>query len=70
MSKIVSPCIDRCSTNGNFCPSCGRTEQEIQDSWNADNETKQKLIAQCTKRLDSEAFDYWEEQYEYKQQDG
>jgi predicted Fe-S protein YdhL (DUF1289 family) len=70
MSKIVSPCIDRCFTNGNFCPSCGRTEQEIQDWWDADNETKKKIIEQCTKRLDPEAFDYWEEQYEYKQQDG
>jgi len=67
--SIPSPCIDRCFTNGNFCPSCGRTEEEVQEWFYADDTQKEKILRTCVKRLDPEAFDYWEEMYEYKIQE-
>lgn len=69
MSKVLSPCIDRCFTNGNNCPSCGRTNDEIQEWFDASNERKQEILETCVKRLTPEAYDYWEEMYEYKKQD-
>jgi len=67
--SVVSPCIDRCYTNGTNCPSCGRTMSEIQEWFDADDERKKQILETCVKRLDPEAYDYWEEQYEYKVQD-
>lgn len=69
MSKIVSPCIDRCFTDGNKCPSCGRTNDEVQEWFYADEKRKNEILEECAKRLDPVAYDYWEEMYEYKRQE-
>jgi len=67
--SIISPCIDRCDTNGVNCTSCGRTHDEVQEWFYADDERKQQIMSVCVTRLDPAARDYWEEQYEYKVQD-
>jgi len=67
--KTVSPCIARCFTNGNHCPSCGRTDEERIEWYDASEDRKQQIIKQCTSRLEPEAFEYWEEMYEYKCED-
>lgn len=69
MSKIVSPCIDRCFTDGNKCPSCGRTNDEVQEWFYADEKRKKEILEECAKRLDPVAYDYWEEMYEYKKEE-
>ena len=69
MNKIVSPCIDKCFTDGVKCPSCGRTNDEVQEWFYADEERKKEILKECAKRLDSIAHDYWEEMYEYKKQE-
>lgn len=69
MKKIVSPCIDKCFTNGKNCPSCGRTNDEIQEWFYADDQRKEQILETCIKRLDPEAYNIWEEQYEWKVQD-
>jgi len=70
MSKnIISPCIDRCFTDGEKCPSCGRTNEEVGEWFYAGEERKQEILKNCVKRLDPVAYDNWEEQYEWKVQD-
>jgi predicted Fe-S protein YdhL (DUF1289 family) len=69
MSKVISPCIDRCFTDGNKCPSCGRTNDEVAEWFYADDERKKKILEACAERLEPEAYNFWEEQYEYKVQD-
>lgn len=66
MTAPVSPCIDRCYTDGEKCPSCGRTNAEVQEWFYADEQRKKEILATCVKRLDEDAYAYWEEQYEYK----
>jgi len=68
-NNVISPCIDRCFTNGTNCPSCGRTHDEIQEWFDASEGRKKKIIEDCTKRLDPVAYDYWEEMYEYKKEE-
>jgi len=67
--SIPSPCIDRCFTNGNFCPSCGRTNDEVEEWFYANDERKEIILRECVKRLEPAAYDYWEEMYEYKIQE-
>ena len=69
MNKILSPCIDKCFTDGIKCPSCGRTNNEVQEWFYADDNRKKEILKECVKRLDPEAYDYWEEMYEYKKQE-
>lgn len=69
MSKVISPCIDKCFTNGTYCPSCGRTNNEVQEWFDASTERKKEILSVCVERLDPVARDYWEEMYEYKIQD-
>ena len=68
-NKIISPCIDKCFTNGVNCPSCGRTNDEVAEWPYADETRKKEILEECVNRLDPEAYDYWEEMYEYKVQD-
>lgn len=68
-NNVLSPCIDRCFTNGKNCPSCGRTNDEIQEWFYADEERKKIILDECVKRLDPEAYDHWEEMYEYKKEE-
>jgi len=65
-NKIISPCIDKCFTNGVNCPSCGRTNDEVAEWPYASDERKKEILETCVTRLDPVAFDYWEEMYEYK----
>ena len=69
MTKIVSPCIDKCFTDGVKCPSCGRTNDEVQEWFYADEKRKKEILKECVKRLEPVAYDYWEEMYEYKKQE-
>lgn len=64
--KIVSPCIDKCFTNGTNCTSCGRTNDEVQEWFDASEEQRKIILEKCVKRLDPIAYDNWEEQYEWK----
>ena len=64
--KIISPCIDRCFTDGKMCPSCGRTNDEVQEWYYADEPRRKEILETCVKRLDPVAYDNWEEQYEWK----
>tara|TARA_R110000868_G_scaffold314470_2_gene575438 strand:+ start:347 stop:568 length:222 start_codon:yes stop_codon:yes gene_type:complete len=66
MNKVISPCIDQCFTDGNMCPSCGRTNEEVTEWFYADEPRKEEILETCIKRLDKDAFNYWEEQYEWK----
>ncbi|MDA9843115.1 DUF1289 domain-containing protein [bacterium] len=66
MNKVISPCIDKCFTDGEKCPSCGRTNEEVGEWFYADEPRKKEILQNCVKRLDPEAFDHWEEQYEWK----
>ena len=67
--KIISPCIDRCFTDGKMCPSCGRTNDEIQEWLDATEERKAEILQESIERLEPEAYDYWEEMYEYKKEE-
>ena len=69
MKKIISPCISKCFTDGEKCPSCGRTNNEVQEWFDASEERRAEILQEGIKRLGPEAYDYWEEQYEYKVQD-
>ncbi len=68
-NKVLSPCIDRCSSNGINCPSCGRTIEEIQEWLDATDKRKEEILKECTKRLDSIACDYWKEHYDHKKEE-
>ena len=68
-NKVLSPCIDKCFTNGTNCPSCGRTNNEIQEWFDASEEQRKIILEKCVKRLDSEAYGHWEEMYEYKKEE-
>ena len=69
MKKIISPCISKCFTDGEKCPSCGRTNNEVQEWFDASEERRAEILQESIKRLGPEAYDFWEEQYEYKVQD-
>ena len=69
MTKTVSPCINKCFTNGVNCPSCGRTNDEIQEWFDATEERRAEILQESIQRLDTEAYDYWEEMYEYKKEE-
>ena len=69
MNKVLSPCIDRCFTNGTNCTSCGRTNDEVQEWFDATEEQRKIILEKCVKRLDSEAYGHWEEMYEYKKEE-
>lgn len=69
MNKVLSPCIDRCFTNGTNCTSCGRTNEEVQEWFDASEEQRKIILEKCVKRLDSEAYGHWEEMYEYKKEE-
>ena len=32
MERMISPCISECDNNGEFCPSCGRTLFDLQET--------------------------------------
>jgi len=66
---VISPCIDRCDTNGVYCTSCGRTHDEVQSWPTASDAERKHILETCVTRLDDDALDYWQEQYEYKTQD-
>tara|TARA_B100001094_G_scaffold250041_1_gene247492 strand:- start:183 stop:407 length:225 start_codon:yes stop_codon:yes gene_type:complete len=68
-NKVLSPCIDRCFTNGTNCTSCGRTNEEVQEWFDASEEQRKIILEKCVKRLDSEAYGHWEEMYEYKKEE-
>jgi|TARA_R110001592_G_scaffold20574_1_gene83348 predicted Fe-S protein YdhL (DUF1289 family) len=68
-NKVLSPCIDRCFTNGTNCTSCGRTNDEVQEWFDASEEQRKIILEKCVKRLDSEAYGHWEEMYEYKKEE-
>ena len=68
-SKVLSPCIDKCSSNGMNCPSCGRTIGEIQEWLDATEGRKEKILEECVKRLDPIAYDYWKELYDHKKEE-
>lgn len=68
-NKVLSPCISKCFTNGTNCPSCGRTNDEIQEWFDATEERRKEILQQGVKRLEPEAYDYWEEMYEYKKEE-
>ena len=68
-NNVLSPCIDRCSSNGVNCPSCGRTIEEIQEWLDATESRKEKILEECVKRLDPIAYDYWKELYDHKKED-
>ena len=67
--KVLSPCIDRCFTNGINCTSCGRTNDEVQEWFDANEERRKEILEESTKRLDPSAYDFWEEMYEYKKEE-
>tara|TARA_Y100000389_G_scaffold75145_1_gene71751 strand:- start:2487 stop:2711 length:225 start_codon:yes stop_codon:yes gene_type:complete len=67
--KVLSPCIDRCFTNGINCTSCGRTNDEVQEWFDATEERRKEILEESTKRLDPSAYDFWEEMYEYKKEE-
>ena len=60
-NKVLSPCIDRCFTNGTNCTSCGRTNDEVQEWFDASEEQRKIILEKCVKRLDSEAYGHREE---------
>lgn len=68
-NKVLSPCIDRCFTNGTNCTSCGRTNDEVQEWFDASEEQRKIILEKCVKRLDSKAYGHWEEMYEYKKEE-
>ena len=68
-SKVLSPCIDKCSFNGMNCPSCGRTIGEIQEWIDATEGRKEEILEECVKRLDSIPYDYWKELYDHKKEE-
>ena len=65
-NKVLSPCIDKCSSNGMNCPSCGRMIGEIQEWLDATEGRKEEIVEECVKRLDPIAYDYWKELYDQK----
>lgn len=56
--EIPSPCIGVCSIDDNsgFCQGCFRTLEEIQQWWDMDNATKEKVVKSAAER-ESAAFD-------------
>ena len=68
-NKVLSPCIDRCFTNGTNCTSCGRTNQEVQEWFDANEERRKEILEESIKRLDPSAYGFWEEMYEYKKEE-
>ena len=44
MNKVISPCIDKCFTDGEKCPSCGRTNEEVGEWFYAGEERKQEIL--------------------------
>ena len=68
-NKVLSPCIDRCFTNGTNCTSCGRTNQEVQEWFDADELRRKEILEESIKRLNPSAYGFWEEMYEYKKEE-
>ena len=69
MKNVISPCIDKCYTDGYKCPGCGRTNDEVQEWFYAEEPRRKEILEECVKRLDPVAFDIWQENYEWKCQD-
>ena len=68
-NKVLSPCIDKCSSNGMNCTSCGRMIGEIQEWLDATEGRKEEILEECVKRLYPIAYDYWKELYDHKKEE-
>jgi predicted Fe-S protein YdhL (DUF1289 family) len=64
---MISPCISKCDKTREFCPGCGRTEEE-KTEWKggAELSRKKQILEHCASRLPKEDFEYWQEQYKLK----
>ncbi len=52
LDEVQSPCIGVCVIDDvtDLCQGCFRRRDEIQDWWDLDNVTKQKIVAEAKER--------------------
>jgi len=51
ISKVVSPCINICTLQDDFCIGCGRSTQEIAEWATASMKRKEKILERLPDRL-------------------
>ena len=51
ISKVVSPCINICTLQDEFCIGCGRSTQEIAEWSNATIKRKREILERLPDRL-------------------